>query len=141
MAEETVKRVTGVGINPLLLSMSNVLTNTALPRVNNPIDAPTIASLPIQHNRNQLYHQAAVPNIPTSPSHQQRLDNSYPGNRQIPLVGNSQNVNSSIGIQSDVGGKFPEVTPIRPTTGVGGQGMGPHGSLPVWDHEVHHAVG
>lgn len=132
MAEETVKRVTG--INPLLLAMSNV-AGTVMPSVNSAINGSTNAAVPMQQNRNQLFHQA-VPSIPTATPHHQRLDSSFPGNTPVPLVGNHPQI--EVNRQSDVGGgKMVDISSIQQHTGrvanlqkQNGPGINPCGSLP-----------
>ncbi|CAN6553921.1 unnamed protein product [Malus baccata var. baccata] len=86
MAEESVKRVTG--INPLLLAMSNV-ANAGMPSVNNPMNASTNAAVPMQPNSNHLFHPG-VPSMTTTPLHHQRLDTGFHVNPPISLVGNRQ---------------------------------------------------
>ncbi|XP_015891498.2 light-inducible protein CPRF2 isoform X2 [Ziziphus jujuba] len=144
MAEETVKRVTG--INPLLLAMSNV-AGTVMPSVNSAINGSTNAAVPMQQNRNQLFHQA-VPSIPTATPHHQRLDSSFPGNTPVPLVGNHPQI--EVNRQSDVGGgKMVDISSIQQHTGrvanlqkQNGPGINPCGSLPGpgWERESSQAV-
>ncbi|XP_068325294.1 light-inducible protein CPRF2-like isoform X2 [Pyrus communis] len=86
MAEESVKRVTG--INPLLLAMSNV-ANAGMPSVNNPMNASTNAAVPMQPNSNHLFHPG-VPSMTTTPLHHQRLDTGFHANPPISLVRNRQ---------------------------------------------------
>lgn len=142
MAEETVKRVTG--INPLLLAMSNV-AGTGMTAVNNTINASTNAAVPMQQNPNQLFHQA-VPNITPAAPHCQRLD--FTGNTPVPLVGHPQQ--NEVARQCDVGGsKIAEICPIQQHTGRVanlqkqiGPGINPCGSVPGsgWEREASHAV-
>lgn len=113
MAEETVKRVTG--INPLLLAVSNA-AGTGLLSVNGQMDASTNAAVSMQRNPNQIFHQA-VPGITTPITHHQRLDGGgYHGNSSISLVGNPRN---DVAPQSDVGGnKLPDISSIQHTARV-----------------------
>ncbi|KAI9180683.1 hypothetical protein LWI28_007209 [Acer negundo] len=89
MAEETVKRVTG--LNPMVLGRSNV-PNVGMQYVSTPMDASTIAVAPMQPNPNQFIHQT-VPSIASAAPNQQRLDTGFPSNTQVPVVGNPSNDN------------------------------------------------
>ena len=118
MAEETVKRVTG--INPLLLAMSNLSGTGVPPTVNSSINESANAAVPMQRNSNQLFHQTVPGMSPTLPHHQ-RLDGSFPGNSSTPLPGSAKN---NVTLPSDVrGGKLPEQ-------------LGPSEALPSWSPEV-----
>ncbi|KAM6565223.1 hypothetical protein CsatB_025221 [Cannabis sativa] len=118
MAEETVKRVTG--LNPLLLAASNG-SCTGLPSMNGPMDASTNAAVAMQRNQNQMFHQA-VPGINAPIPHHQRLDGrggggGYHGNTSMSLVGNPRN---DVAPQNDVGGnKLGEMPSIQHSGRVG----------------------
>lgn len=133
MAEETVKRVTG--INPLLLAVSN-LTAAGVPSVNVPVDASTNTAVSMQQSPNQLFHQA-VPGITTAVPHHQRLDGSFHGSTSIPLVGNLKN---DVAPQSDVGGnKLPSIHPMSRLANMQKQlapGTSPGEAVPGWGPEV-----
>lgn len=140
MAEETVKRLTG--INPLLLAMSNA-SGTGLPSVNGPMDASTNAAVPMQQNPNEIFHHA-VPGITASIPHQQRLDGGgFHGNTPI-SVGNPR---KDVAPQSDVrGNKLPDISSIQHAargTNVQKQlnpGTNVVRALPGWGPEVPPAV-
>ncbi|GMJ01169.1 Arabidopsis thaliana basic leucine zipper 10 [Hibiscus trionum] len=78
MAEETVKRVTG--INPAILSRHNA--NVGMPFVSSPLEASPVAPVRLQQNNNQFFHQP-VPGI-VAPMHHQRVENSFAGNTLVP---------------------------------------------------------
>ncbi|KAH9785600.1 Basic leucine zipper 25 [Citrus sinensis] len=133
MAEETVKRVTG--LNPLLLARSDV-PGVGMPLVNVPLDASRNATHPMQPNPNQFFHQA-IPSISTPTPNHQSLDSSFPSNIQLPTVGNPQ---------SDRGGKnMTETSPLQHAVGLEHvpQGVGhrvsPPGAVPGWDTGLPHA--
>lgn len=133
MAEETVKRVTG--LNPLLLARSDV-PGVGMPLVNCPLDASRNAAVPMQPNPNQYFHQA-IPRISTPTPQHQRLDSSFPSNIQIPTVGNPQ---------SDRGGKnMTESSPLQHSISLehvpphGGHRVSPAGDVPSWDTGLPHA--
>lgn len=134
MAEETVKRVTG--INPLLLAVSN-LTGAGVPPVNAPMDAPSnAAAVSMQPSTNHLFHQA-VPNITTAVPHHQGLEGSFPGTSSIPMVGNPKN---GVAPPNDVGGnKLPSYHLTARVANMQKQlapGTSPGEALPGWGPEV-----
>ncbi|KAL5561804.1 hypothetical protein UlMin_031551 [Ulmus minor] len=138
MAEETVKRVTG--INPLILAMAN-LPGAGVPSVNNPIAPSTNASVPMQQNPNQLFHQAA-PGIATTAPFHQRLAGNFTGNPSVHLIGNPQ-VDVAQQRHSDVGGsKLPEMPSVQHPARVSNlqkprvPGISSPESLPGWNPEV-----
>ncbi|XP_062080917.1 light-inducible protein CPRF2 [Humulus lupulus] len=113
MAEETVKRVTG--LNPLLLAASNA---SGLSSMNGQMDASNNAAVAMQRNPNQIFHQS-VQGITAPIPHHQRLDGSggYHGNNSMSLVGNPRN---DVAPQSDVGGnKLPDMPSIQHSGRVG----------------------
>ncbi|PON95010.1 Basic-leucine zipper transcription factor [Trema orientale] len=138
MAEETVKRVTG--INPLLLAVSNA----GLASVNNLMDASTNAAVPVQRNPNHIFHQA-VPGITGPIPNHQRLDGGgFHGSTSISLVGNPRN---DVAQQSDVcGNKLPDTSSIQHSARVANlqkqltAGTNAGEALPGWGPEVPHAV-
>ncbi|GLT42399.1 hypothetical protein SLA2020_164010 [Shorea laevis] len=85
LAEETVKRVTG--INPQLLSRPNV-PNAGMPFISSPLEATAGAAIPMQPNANPFLHQP-VPAIATA-VHHQIIDSSFPSNTIIPPIVNPQ---------------------------------------------------
>ncbi|XVE73027.1 hypothetical protein DITRI_Ditri11bG0085200 [Diplodiscus trichospermus] len=85
MAEETVKHVTG--INPVLLSRPNI-PSIGMPFVSSPLEASTVAAVPVQPNTNEFFHQP-VPGF-AAPMHHQRLDNSFTGNILLTPIVNPQ---------------------------------------------------
>ncbi|XVE77850.1 hypothetical protein DITRI_Ditri13aG0096200 [Diplodiscus trichospermus] len=130
MAEETVKRVTG--INPVLLSRPNV-PSVGMPFVSSHLEASTGAPVPLQSNTNQFFRQP-VPSI-AAPMHNQRVDNGFPGVhpnvspqtdggvknvsdtsalQQTPLLEHVQDQIGHIGLQKQVG---PVVGPCAPMPG------------------------
>ncbi|KAM1032101.1 hypothetical protein ACFX13_036590 [Malus domestica] len=139
MAEESVKRVTG--INPLLLAMSNV-ANAGMPPVSNPMNASTNAAVPMQPNSNQLFHPG-VPSMTTTPLHHQRLETGFHANSPISLVGNRQgNAGQPVITGSNMAhnSSMPHTGNIdhmpqqqQPRPGVGE-------ALPGWDPQLPHAV-
>ncbi|KAE8668821.1 Histone acetyltransferase [Hibiscus syriacus] len=78
MAEETVKRVTG--INPGLLSRPNI-PSVGMPFLSSPLEASTIAPLPMQSNANRFFHP--VPSI-VAPMHHNGVDNCFVGKTLVP---------------------------------------------------------
>ncbi|KAE8675096.1 Histone acetyltransferase [Hibiscus syriacus] len=77
MAEETVKRVTG--INPGLISRPNIPRH---PFLSSPLEASSVAPLPLQSNANQFFHHP-VPSM-FAPTHHHTVDNSFKGNTFVP---------------------------------------------------------
>lgn len=143
MAEETVKRVTG--INPVLLSRPNV-PSVAMPFVSSPLEASTAAPVPLQPNVNQFFHQP-VPNI-AAPIHHQRVDNSFQGNILVPPNLNTQteggkNVNETSALQH-----APILERVQDQVGHTGMqkqiapGVSPTGPMPGagWEHGLSHAA-
>ena len=141
MAEETVKRVTG--INPVLLSMPNV-PSVGMPFVSSSLKASTAAPVPLQPNSNQFFHQP-VPSI-DAPMHHQRLDNSFVGNTLVtpvvnPQTGGVKNVNETSALQHT-----PSLEHIQDQIGHSGMqkligpGVGPYMPMPGWEPGLSHAV-
>lgn len=133
MAEETVKRVTG--LNPLLLARSDV-PNVGMPLVNNPIDASTNAGVPLQQNPNQFFHQS-VPSISTATPNHHSLDGGFPSSTQLPPVANPQ---------SDSEGKnMAETSMLQHAVSLEhvpqqiGHRVNPSRAVPSWDSGLPHA--
>ncbi|KAH1106142.1 hypothetical protein J1N35_009910 [Gossypium stocksii] len=111
MAEETVKRVTG--INPVLLSRPSV-PSLPVPFVSSPLESST-GSVSLPPNTNKLFHQP-VPNI-AAPIHQPRLDNSFTGNNLVTPIVNPQteigveNVNETSALQHTPRGVQKQIGP------------------------------
>ena len=141
MAEETVKRVTG--INPVLLSMPNV-PSVGMPFVSSPLEASTATAVPLQPNTNQLFHQP-VPSI-AAPMHHQRLDNSFAGNTLVTPIVNPQteigvkNVNETSALHT------PSLERIQDQIGHSGMqkqigpGVSPCMPMPGWEPGPSHAA-
>ncbi|KAK8532508.1 hypothetical protein V6N13_131830 [Hibiscus sabdariffa] len=104
MAEETVKRATG--INPGIIFRPNV-PSVGMPFISSPLEAST-GTLRLQPNANQLFHQP-VPSI-AAPMHHPRLDSSFAGNNLVTPFVNPQteigveNVNETSALQHAVPG-------------------------------------
>ncbi|XP_022727475.1 light-inducible protein CPRF2-like [Durio zibethinus] len=141
MAEETVKRVTG--INPVLLSMSNV-PSVGMSFVSSPLEASTAAPVPLQPNTNQFFHQP-VPSIDV-PIHHQRVDNSFPGNTLVPPNVNPQtegvkHVNETSALQHTP--SLEHVQDRVEHTGMQkqiGPSVSPCGPMPGWEPRLSHAA-
>ncbi|WRX10382.1 Basic-leucine zipper domain - like 7 [Theobroma cacao] len=141
MAEETVKRVTG--INPVLLSRPNV-PSVGMPFVSSPLEAST-APVPLQPNTNQFFHQP-VPSI-AAPMHHQGVDNSFRGNTPVPPIVNPQtevgvnNVNETSALQHT-----PSLERVQDQIAHSGMqkqigpGVSPCGSMPGWEPGLAHAA-
>ncbi|MBA0708785.1 hypothetical protein Golax_023877 [Gossypium laxum] len=82
MAEETVKRVTGINFNSGLLSRHNV-ASVGMPFVSSPLETSSTAPVPLQPNTNQFFHQSV-------PLHHQRMENGFMGNTMVPPIVNSR---------------------------------------------------
>ncbi|MBA0852803.1 hypothetical protein Goshw_009988 [Gossypium schwendimanii] len=82
MAEETVKRVTGINFNSGLLSRHNV-ASVGMPFVSSPLETSSTAPVPLQPNTNQFFHQPV-------PLHHQRMENGFMGNTMVPPIVNSR---------------------------------------------------
>ncbi|GLU07627.1 hypothetical protein SLE2022_245790 [Rubroshorea leprosula] len=127
LAEETVKRVTG--INPQLLSRPNV-PNAGMPFINSPLEAAAGATIPMQPNANPFLHQP-VPAIATT-VHHQILDNSFPSNTIIPPIVNPQidvgakNTTGTTSTLEHVQGQLGLDIMQKQT----GNGINQHGTLP-----------
>ncbi|KAL4311863.1 hypothetical protein GQ457_01G052890 [Hibiscus cannabinus] len=128
MAEETVKRVTG--INPASLSRHNV-ANVGMPFISSPV-----APVRLQPNNNQFFHQP-VPGI-AAPMHHQRVENSFVGNTLVPHTVNPhtevgvENVNGTSALQHTPGSeRFQD--PI-------GRGVSPSGLMSGWGSRQHAAT-
>ncbi|GMI76108.1 Arabidopsis thaliana basic leucine zipper 10 [Hibiscus trionum] len=130
MAEETVKRVTG--INPGIISRPNV-PSVGMPFISSPLEAST-GSVPLQPNTNQLFHQP-VPSIP-APMHHPRLDSSFAGNNLVTPFVNPQteigvkNVNEPSALQHAPGGVQKQIGP----------GVSPCVPIPGWEPVLPHAA-
>ncbi|GMI66485.1 BASIC LEUCINE ZIPPER O2 HOMOLOG 4, ARABIDOPSIS THALIANA BASIC LEUCINE ZIPPER 25 [Hibiscus trionum] len=127
MAEETVKRVTG--INPGLLSRPNI-PRVGMPFVSSPLEASTVAPLPLRSNANQFFH--AVPsNSIVAPMHHHGVDNGFVGNTLVPSDLNShtkvgvKNVNETSTLQ-----RRPSLEGIQDQIGLGVNARGP---MPGWE--------
>ncbi|XVF32475.1 hypothetical protein REPUB_Repub17cG0086000 [Reevesia pubescens] len=142
MAEETVKRVTG--INPVHLSRPNV-PSVGMPFVSIPLEASTVAPVPLQQNSNQFFHQP-VPSI-AAPMHHQRVENGFGGNTMVPPIVNPQtevgvkNVNESSALQHT-----PSLERVQDQIGHSGlqKQIGPSASpcvpMPGWEPGLSHAA-
>ncbi|MBA0737290.1 hypothetical protein Gogos_010760 [Gossypium gossypioides] len=130
MAEETVKRVTG--INPVLLSRPSV-PSVPVPFVSSPLESST-GSVPLPLNTNKLFHQP-VPNI-AAPIHHPRLDNSFTGNNLVTPIVNPEteigveNVNETSALQHTPRGLQKQIGPcVSPCVPMPGWEPGlPHGA-------------
>ncbi|XP_056160075.1 light-inducible protein CPRF2 isoform X3 [Syzygium oleosum] len=117
MAEETVKRVTG--INPLVIAMSNLPSSD--PFVSSPMDSFTTAATPMQPNADHFFHHAA-PNITSINPHHPRFDDSgFPRNNPLPVLAN---------IQADAVSN--NVAPVSSMQGV----HGASGTIPGWSSNI-----
>jgi hypothetical protein len=117
MAEETVKRVTG--LPAMNLAMATV-PSVGMAFVSSPMNASTNAALPIPPKSNQFFHQP-VPTVP----HHQRLDGGFPSNSPIPLIGN---------LQKDMAGnRVAEMSTMQCRASS-------HGTMPGWDPEISHTA-
>ncbi|KAI6684247.1 hypothetical protein NL676_030160 [Syzygium grande] len=117
MAEETVKRVTG--INPLVIAMSNLPSSD--PFVSSPMDSFTTAATPMQPNADHFFHHAA-PNITSiNPHHPRFDDNGFPRNNPLPVLAN---------IQADAVSN--NVAPVSSMQGV----HGASGTIPGWSSNI-----
>lgn len=122
MAEETVKRVTG--LNPMVLGRSNV-PSVGIQFVSNPMDVPPVpVAAPLQPNPNQFFHQT-VPNMSsgTAPNHQ-RLDTGYATSPQVAAtVGNpsNDNITQACNLQHSI------------------RSVSPSGVMPGWDSGLPHS--
>ncbi|XP_010038789.2 light-inducible protein CPRF2 isoform X1 [Eucalyptus grandis] len=118
MAEETVKRVTG--INPLVIAMSN-LPSSDIPFGSSPMDSFTTAATPMQPNADHFFHHAA-PNITSINPHHPRFDSSgFPRNNPLPVLTN---------IQADAISN--NVAPVSSMQGV----PGAPGAIPGWSSNI-----
>ncbi|KAA3468914.1 basic leucine zipper 25-like isoform X2 [Gossypium australe] len=130
MAEETVKRVTG--INPVLLSRPSV-PSVPVPFVSSPLESST-GSVPLPQNTNKLFHQP-VPNI-AAPIHHPRLDNSFTGNNLVTPIVNPQskmgveNVNETSALQHTPRGVQKQIGP----------GVSPCVPMPGWEPGLPHGA-
>ncbi|GMI73787.1 hypothetical protein HRI_001048000 [Hibiscus trionum] len=132
MAEETVKRVTG--INPANLSRHNV-ANVGMPFISSPLETSPVAPVRLQPNNNQFFHQP-VPGI-AAPMHHQRVENSFVGNTLVPPTVNPhtevgvKNANETSALQHTLGSeRFRD--PI-------GRGVCPSGLMSGWEPQQHAA--
>ncbi|XVF21680.1 hypothetical protein REPUB_Repub12eG0111000 [Reevesia pubescens] len=142
MAEETVKRVTG--INPVHLSRPNV-PSVGMPFVSSPLEASIAGPVPLQPNPNQFFHQP-VPSI-AAPIHLQRVDNSLAGNTLVPPIVNPQtelgvkNVNKTSALQHT-----PSLEHVQEQRGHSGMqtqiGPGVNSCVPMsgWEPGLSHAA-
>ncbi|XP_039043557.1 light-inducible protein CPRF2-like isoform X1 [Hibiscus syriacus] len=130
MAEETVKRVTG--INPCSISRPNV-PSVVMPFVSNPVEAST-GSVAMQPNTNQLFHQP-VPSIAAT-VHHPRLDNSFGSNNLVSPIVNPQ---TEIGVKNVIEPSELQHTP----SGVQNQicpGASPCVPIPGWEPGLPHSA-
>jgi hypothetical protein len=130
MAEETVKRVTG--LPAMNLAMATV-PSVGMAFVSSPMNASTNAALPIPPKSNQFFHQP-VPTVP----HHQRLDGGFPSNSPIPLIGN---------LQKDMAGnRVAEMSTMQCRASVQqvekqiSPDASSHGTMPGWDPEISHTA-
>lgn len=132
MAEETVKRVTGM--NPLLLARPNA-TNMGIPFDNTPIDSSRIGLTPVQPTSNHIV-KPSIPSI-TGTAPNQRLENSFGNNTLVPPnmnpVTNSGGENMTkipLPQHASSANQLPEeVNPFA-------SGANPYETLPHWNHSV-----
>ncbi|XP_022758320.1 basic leucine zipper 25 isoform X1 [Durio zibethinus] len=142
MAEETVKRVTG--INPVQLSRPNV-PSVGMPFVSSPFEASTAAPVPLQPSTNQFFHQP-VPSI-AAPMHHQRADNRFTGKTLVPPILNPQ---TEVGLEN-----VNEISALQHTTSLElvqdqighsgmqkqiGPGVSPCVPIPGWEPGLSHAA-
>lgn len=137
MAEETVKRVTG--LPAMNLAMATV-PSMGMPFVSSPMNASTnAAALPIPPKSNNFFRQQVPTVVNAIPHHQsQRLDESFPSNPPIPLIGNPQ---------KDIGGnRVAEMSSMQCRASVQQvqKQISPdatsHGTMPGWDPELSHTA-
>ncbi|XP_059432709.1 light-inducible protein CPRF2 isoform X2 [Corylus avellana] len=137
MAEETVKRVTG--LPAMNLAMATV-PSMGMPLVSSPMNASTnAAALPIPPKSNHFFRQQVPTVVNAIPHHQsQRLDDSFPSNPPIPLIGNPQ---------KDIGGnRVAEMSSMQCRARVQQvqKQISPdatsHGTMPGWDPELSHTA-
>ncbi|KAL4364224.1 hypothetical protein GQ457_04G027740 [Hibiscus cannabinus] len=125
MAEETVKRVTG--INPGLLSRPN-MPRVGMPFLSSPLEASTVAPLPMQSNANQFFHP--VPSI-VAPMHHHGVDNGFVNNTLVP---SDMNLHTKVGVKN---ANETSTLQIRPSLeGIQdqiGPGVDARGPMPGWE--------
>ncbi|KAE8676719.1 Basic leucine zipper 25 [Hibiscus syriacus] len=134
MAEETVKRVTG--INPAMLS-GHAVANVGMPFVSRPLEASPVAPVRLQQNSNQCFHQS-VPDI-AGPIHHQRVENSFAGNTLVP---------PSVNLHTEEAGvkSVNETSALRHTPSSEhvhdpiGCGVSPSGLMSGWEPRQHIAA-
>ncbi|KAJ0112826.1 hypothetical protein Patl1_03262 [Pistacia atlantica] len=131
MAEETMKRLTGV--NPMLLAKHDA--KFAL--IDSLVEASTNATLLMQLNPNQFFHQPG-PSIATSTPNLHNLDHVIPENTQV-SVGNLQN--DSSGKNSAEASTSPHMVNRELVHQQIGHMVNPSGSraMPGWDSGLPHA--
>ncbi|KAF8401784.1 hypothetical protein HHK36_012730 [Tetracentron sinense] len=88
MAENTVKRVTG--INPMFQAMSEIST-VGMPFAGSPSDTSADTDVPVQDDPKQQFYQHASNTTAATP-HDQRMNNGLPDIPPVPSVENVQNV-------------------------------------------------
>lgn len=145
MAEETVKRVTG--INPVLLSRPNV-PSVGMPFVSSPLEASTAAPVPSQPNTNPFFHQPVL--SISAPIHNQKVDNSFSGNTLVPPNVNPQtergvkNANETSALQHAP--NFECIQDQNHQIGHAGMqkqiglGVSPCGPMPGWEPGLSHVA-
>ncbi|GMI85762.1 BASIC LEUCINE ZIPPER O2 HOMOLOG 4, ARABIDOPSIS THALIANA BASIC LEUCINE ZIPPER 25 [Hibiscus trionum] len=126
MAEETVKRVTG--INPGIISRPNVL-GAGMPFISSPLETST-ASMLMQPNTSQFFHQT-VPSI-AAPMHQPRLDSSFGSNNLVSPILNPQ---TEIGVKNVI-----ETSAMSGVQKQIGPGASPCVPIPGWEPELPHSA-
>jgi hypothetical protein len=127
MAEETVKRVTGLPAMNLAMA---TLPSVGMPFVSSPMNAST--------KSNHFFH-LPVPTVVNAIPHHQRLDSSFPSNSPIPLIGNPQ---------KDIGGNRVAEMPSMHKCRASAQQVqkqissdaSSHGTMPAWDPELSHTA-
>ncbi|KAE8660680.1 Basic leucine zipper 9 [Hibiscus syriacus] len=105
MAEETVKRVTGINPAPFRHNIANV----GIPFVSSPLEASPVSPVRLQPNNNQFFHQP-VPSI-AAPMHHRRVESGFAGNTLVPPTVNLhtkgvKNVNETSTLQHTPGSEF-----------------------------------
>ncbi|XP_010542865.1 PREDICTED: basic leucine zipper 10 isoform X2 [Tarenaya hassleriana] len=137
MAEETVKRVTGM--NPLLLRRSNG-HNSVMPLVGNRMETSCIATLQAHSNLNHVSN-AQVPEITLPAILPPRLDNNFGRHSQVSPFLNSQSTSpgkiscGELQIQK-MGSGQKQVGP----TGHFASAPNPYRPVHGWSHEPTHSV-
>ncbi|KAE8666999.1 Histone acetyltransferase [Hibiscus syriacus] len=131
MAEETVKKVTGINPAPFRHNIANV----GLPFVSSPLEAYPVTPVQLQPNNNQFFHQP-VPSMAT-PMHHRRVESCFVGNTLVPPTVNLhtkgvKNVNETSTLQHTPGSELVQ-DPI-------GRGVSPSGFMSGWEPRQHAAT-